>query len=216
MHYRRGSWVSGHHRNGSWIEGHYRSGTEVDRNAFEYKISSESKCFLTHCPKCNCDVFFVRHNGGSVWLDPPLGWPWYKHECFNKEEISSSSFESALVTPELKKKLIDGTGLEIGVVQITWVEPNKNFTDIVLDVGEATTKEIRVKNNAEFLLGKLCVINARSDEIWPFYEPDYLFVLYDPDKHKYVIPEPIVKLNKKLVKEKIKQLRIHRKQHEKR
>jgi len=27
-------------------------------------------------------VFFVRHNGGSVWFDQ-LGPPWPKHECFN-------------------------------------------------------------------------------------------------------------------------------------
>lgn len=37
--------------------------------------------YPTRCPKCKAEVFFVRHNGGCVWLDPPLGWPWPKHDC---------------------------------------------------------------------------------------------------------------------------------------
>jgi hypothetical protein len=28
-------------------------------------------------------VFFIRHNGGSVWVNE-LGWPWPKHACFDK------------------------------------------------------------------------------------------------------------------------------------
>jgi hypothetical protein len=31
---------------------------------------------------CQQQVFFVRHNGGSVWFDE-LGWPWPKHACFD-------------------------------------------------------------------------------------------------------------------------------------
>ena len=34
------------------------------------------------CPKCESSVYFIRHNGGSVWVDE-LGWPWSKHSCFN-------------------------------------------------------------------------------------------------------------------------------------
>lgn len=34
------------------------------------------------CPYCRKDVFFIRHNGGSFWVDL-LGWPWPKHECFD-------------------------------------------------------------------------------------------------------------------------------------
>jgi hypothetical protein len=33
------------------------------------------------CPKCGAGVFFIRHNGGSVWVDE-LGWPWPLHGCF--------------------------------------------------------------------------------------------------------------------------------------
>lgn len=34
------------------------------------------------CPICGAPVYFVRHNGGAVWLDA-LGLPWPKHACFN-------------------------------------------------------------------------------------------------------------------------------------
>jgi hypothetical protein len=41
-------------------------------------------CRPTNCPRCGCSVFFIRHNGGSVWVDE-LGWPWPKHACFDNE-----------------------------------------------------------------------------------------------------------------------------------
>ena len=40
-------------------------------------------CRPTHCPYCEEAVFFIRHNGGSVWVDE-LGWPWPKHGCFEE------------------------------------------------------------------------------------------------------------------------------------
>jgi hypothetical protein len=45
----------------------------------------ESECYPTTCPDCKDAVFFIRHNGGSVWVDPPLGPPWDKHDCMNRE-----------------------------------------------------------------------------------------------------------------------------------
>lgn len=39
-------------------------------------------CRPARCPECGESVFFLRHNGGSVWLDD-LGWPWPKHPCFD-------------------------------------------------------------------------------------------------------------------------------------
>src|SRR5262245_45044032 len=40
-------------------------------------------CRPTKCPRCGDSVFFVRHNGGSVWFDE-LGPPWPKHGCFDE------------------------------------------------------------------------------------------------------------------------------------
>src|ERR1700690_516570 len=48
----------------------------------------------TSCPECGREVFFIRHNGGSVWVDPPLGWPWPKHACFDKPDEPTRTFSS--------------------------------------------------------------------------------------------------------------------------
>lgn len=45
----------------------------------------------TTCPECGADVFFIRHNGGSVWVDE-LGWPWPKHACFDHPTHETSRF----------------------------------------------------------------------------------------------------------------------------
>jgi len=43
-------------------------------------------CHPTSCPRCGAPVYFVRHNGGSVWLDE-LGYPWPKHPCFDDTAV---------------------------------------------------------------------------------------------------------------------------------
>lgn len=48
-------------------------------SAFKY----EDTCRPSKCPRCFAEVYFVRHNGGSVYLDE-LGWPWPKHGCFDQ------------------------------------------------------------------------------------------------------------------------------------
>jgi hypothetical protein len=44
-------------------------------------IRYDDFCRPTRCPRCQRSVYFVRHNGGSVWFDS-LGQPWPKHPCF--------------------------------------------------------------------------------------------------------------------------------------
>src|SRR5437867_9011938 len=47
----------------------------------------------SHCPECGADVFFIRHNGGSVWVDE-LGWPWPKHACFDQPHEPTRKFST--------------------------------------------------------------------------------------------------------------------------
>lgn len=48
--------------------------------------SSDSYCRPTNCPRCGDKVLFIRHNGGSVFIEPPPGAPWQRHEkCFPRE-----------------------------------------------------------------------------------------------------------------------------------
>ena len=48
------------------------------RSIWQYR---DDFSFQTSCPYCRASVYFVRHNGGSVWFND-LGWPWPKHACF--------------------------------------------------------------------------------------------------------------------------------------
>jgi hypothetical protein len=49
---------------------------------FRWRHYEDNFCRPTYCPICREEVFFVRHNGGSVWFDS-LGKPWPKHACFD-------------------------------------------------------------------------------------------------------------------------------------
>lgn len=118
MHKRNGTYVKGHLRNGSWVRPHARTGSIVHdsqhalkatpstcNSAYSYRPSQfentqaphwfpqklEEVCGNAACPQCGASVFFVRHNGGSVWLDD-LGWPWPKHSCFADSEPSLMSY----------------------------------------------------------------------------------------------------------------------------
>jgi hypothetical protein len=197
---RCGNLVEFRYVNGKCIPMHFDGGC-IDSNSNVNDYSGYNTCYesissCTNCPECGDRVFFIRHNGGCVWLDPPLGWPWYKHRCFYPEESQRVSSRFTLSCIDYEEKSHEK--LEIGVIKRTWVEPNKNYTDIVFEKGENESSHVRVKNNAGFLLGKLCVLNHESEEIWPFYEPEYRFILHDPEKHKYVVPPPVVKIKKEI------------------
>ena len=68
------------HLNGGWCQGAYSSsGVRSDTGS----VAFNDLCRKTICPQCGEDVFFIRHNGGSVWVDS-LGWPWPKHSCMDR------------------------------------------------------------------------------------------------------------------------------------
>ncbi|MEP4076493.1 hypothetical protein [Haloferula sp.] len=64
-------------------------------NALSRREDKEGRpvdCLIpTSCPRCEKPVYFLRHNGGSTWLDD-IPYPWPKHECFVPE---SSELPSA-------------------------------------------------------------------------------------------------------------------------
>lgn len=73
-----GGWCQGGDGGSSWAGSYLPS--QVD--------PFEKTCRPSACPKCTQPVFFIRHNGGSVWVDS-LGWPWPKHSCFENEPVPS-------------------------------------------------------------------------------------------------------------------------------
>lgn len=55
----------------------------ISDSALFLRQAIDDFCRRTKCPVCEARVYFVRHNGGSIWFDS-LGWPWPKHQCFDK------------------------------------------------------------------------------------------------------------------------------------
>ncbi|WP_202962356.1 hypothetical protein [Congregibacter litoralis] len=138
--------------------------------------TQEYTCFPTKCPECGDNVFFLRHNGGSVWVDPPLGWPWYKHSCFNTEATEGQdtlALDYAIDATEPTN--VNDAQLVIGVVKSTEVRPNKRMTDAIVDTGGASRLGLKVKNNAGYLFGKLVVVENHRDIVFPVRHPDHRF-----------------------------------------
>lgn len=88
-------WRAGHYRtsvNGAryWVDGHmvvredWSRYSSLTPSFFRWQWGGEDLSRTTTCPRCGAAVYFVRHNGGSVWLDD-LGYPWPKHPCFEPE-----------------------------------------------------------------------------------------------------------------------------------
>lgn len=69
------------------------SGVSYSFNFINTEWEHRDATWPTVCPECGESVFFIRHNGGCVWVDPPLGPPWPKHGCFDKPSERTPSFD---------------------------------------------------------------------------------------------------------------------------
>ena len=70
---------SGRNPNGFRGFGHF---VETTKQGFSLRDQT-NLCCPSKCRHCGAAVYFVRHNGGSVWFDE-LGKPWRKHPCYDK------------------------------------------------------------------------------------------------------------------------------------
>lgn len=71
-------------------------------------------CRPSKCPICGDQVFFVRHNGGSVWFDE-LGPPWPKHACFDE------GYTGRALRTVLERDNLEDTHKDFGIVTETEV-----------------------------------------------------------------------------------------------
>ena len=133
-----------------------------------YSRSDESCCFLTNCPECGVDVFFIRFNGGSVWIDPPLGPPWYKHPCLDQAYNPSNKVRSSLVSAEsFKDKKIE-LGLILGIIKESNVSFSKQFTITYIESQKIDRYVLLLKYNAGFLTGKLVIYDPYGKSVSVF------------------------------------------------
>jgi hypothetical protein len=141
-----------------------------------HNVCHESSCFGTRCPKCGDSVFFVRHNGGSVWLDAPLGPPWHKHPCFDEQGINGvkstllSDYQIDASAWIAARGSVD-EGFALGVVKSTKVQLAQGMTEVTMDAGEALTLSLNVKHKAGFLLSKLCVLDENAKAVYALESP---------------------------------------------
>lgn len=126
------------------------------RSSWLYR--NEDFCRPTSCPVCGAAVFFVRHNGGSVWFDE-LGPPWPKHACFDDDPIGRG-FRSGLV-----KESTTETAPVFGVViETVATRPGQGGRIIVrCSDGTILDNEFNATLNLSTLVGQLVRVE-RDDE----------------------------------------------------
>ena len=78
----RGGWRSSFRGDFDSPPGGSSGGISNPYTVVEKSCDDTECCYPTKCSICGASVFFVRHNGGSVWFDH-LGKPWPKHSCFS-------------------------------------------------------------------------------------------------------------------------------------
>lgn len=87
---------------------------------FSWGYGHENFCRPTRCKQCGSEVFFLRHNGGSVWLDA-LGWPWPKHLHSTDDDLATTRARRMV-----EKLRHAGTRADLGVIleaETSWVGP---------------------------------------------------------------------------------------------
>lgn len=170
-------------------------GDSTDHSINDYSghnVCRESNCFCTNCPDCGQEVFFIRHNGGSVWIDPPLGPPWYKHSCFDVSPVHKErgslfeDYKESFGRFSSAKEIEKVEGFVIGVTKSTNVDFSKAFTEIEIETGKSSFYRIKIKFNAGFLLSKLCVYDTKNSVVWPLYKPEYKFTVMGSKFHEFL------------------------------
>ena len=132
-----------------------------DERGWHTYPNEEDFCRPTRCPECDADVFFVRHNGGSVWLDPPLGWPWYKHPCLYRDDQRRADERSALVDPNTP--LPQGSIFGV-IIHQSW-EPDEMTAVAVVqcqDERDCVFRFLQPKGQKRVIAGELVAVSEKD------------------------------------------------------
>ena len=159
-----------------------------------YSRSDESCCFLTNCPECDGEVYFIRHNGGSVWIDPPLGWPWYKHPCMDTSYASPTQLRSTLVSGAKLDLCKSQPELVMGIVREAEVSLSKRCSLINIEIAADQNLILLMKNSAGFLVGRLVIYEPTKQSVSWFENKTYTFrvvtrMLRQMDETEITCPE---------------------------
>ncbi len=156
--------------NGALVPIHTR-GTSCDGyrgkpyNQKKPDVCFDDLCQATTCPQCGEKVFFIRHNGGSVWVDE-LGWPWPKHECMdNANEPSWYLYFKKNNRHNTEEKLFSGV-----VVDAHWdqnTENNNAMIVLAIEGGQQGRYLLATEatTTADYLKGEIVIVNLKDREI---------------------------------------------------
>jgi hypothetical protein len=141
---------------------------------------TDSACFKTLCPKgCGADVFFIRHKGGCVWVDPPLGWPWYKHGCLYPDDPNATS-RSALGDFVVDDHHLSSPGLILTVA--IEIEFSIDWSEWHVISGEADEWRFHTNGDCRFLAGELVFLDLVNHMLVPCFRRDLSFRVIKPRK----------------------------------
>lgn len=118
-------------------------------------------CRKTLCPRegCGKEIYFIRHNGGSVWVDE-LGWPWPKHACFAKSK------EPSWLSFLYREGTNAGNALVGVVVGARWMPSNATRPSRVELAVQGDYRRacvaINTSQSAKFHLGTVVIVDRRE------------------------------------------------------
>lgn len=126
----------------------------------------EDFCRPTACTYCGARIFFIRHNGGSVWIEE-LRWPWPKHKCYYRDD-SGKSNPSGL--PRGKA----GRELPLGLV-IWGASVDRSSFELFVKRQDGKIFRFAVKGDRSHLVGEIIGIETidkfltHRDRVIPYY-----------------------------------------------
>jgi hypothetical protein len=133
----------------------------VQGSLTRWEFAGEDFTRQSRCPVCGAYVYFVRHNGGSMYFDD-LGSPWPKHGCF---DVSAESKH------RIPRELWHGGGSVVGVgvvmgarAEIGYV--NRARLDIRCTCADLPSPTVfQNVADAESFLGLFVVVSKSGDSI---------------------------------------------------
>lgn len=137
---------------------------------------SDDICYFTNCPECGDEVWFIRHNGGCVWVDQ-LGWPWEKHGCFRCEPEPKWFAEPQ--SKQLATRL-----RESSLNRQTMRQRETGISNIVINVPECLVQleQPRSHNPTDRFLDQ--ILGRKRVKVWAIFNNQSEMVAYCPYPHE--------------------------------
>lgn len=142
--------------------------------------SPDSQCIKTTCAQCGASVFFIRHNNGSVFIDPPLGPPWHRHPCMPRKQpgsVAAQAHETFYISPKVRDLLIKVRGLITGVVTQVEAFPRQKGAILTIAVGQSQPLIILMRSPSTYFLGKMVILRPAKRMLYSAENPDEVFVV---------------------------------------